>query len=700
MKRKHLQNALAGTLLGWITAFSAVACPLTGFELNASLTGIGLWLLLFAAVCGLCLTLRRGGLIPLALLVLWTGRLWYKGELLPQIQSLLRNITGRYNGAYNTGILCLSAENGPQGPVELPLLVLGCLSAFLICRTVMKKGSLLGPLVSTVPLLVVCLVVTDTPPHPAALFGLLAGLILLLLADWSRRHNGDGGIRLLALAALPVAAALGILFLSQPREDYVNHAETLRQSVVTLAEQLRSLAEEVPKRISGSGDAATGGQVDLRTLGPRTQWSYRVMDVTSPVSGTLYLRGQDYNTYTGTGWTASRHRSELFTAGGEALGTLTVETYGVKDLLYSPYYPAEDLTLVGGSLPNTEKASSYSFTLTAPPAATEYRGDGSVSDLLLLAGSASSTPDSGYRLLPTDTLRWAKDLAGEIIEGHESVHDRAAAIGSYVRSSAGYDLKTGRMDTDCSDFARWFLEESDTGYCVHFATAATVLLRAADIPARYVEGYLVRCEAGQETTVTAKSAHAWAEYYAGGAWHVLEATPAEENRQETSSTPETGPTDPEETRAPVQTPEPDPSRADIPEIIPAAEDTSPSGGEEISREWPGWLKTAGWLFLAMGVLWGQSAVRIDLKERAWNRGGPNEMALNRWARVRHLGSLARLPIPEELEQAAQKAKFSQHTLTPEELDGFDGFRESCREALRKKGPAAALLLRLIFGEAV
>lgn len=695
--KRNLFSQLPAAAFGWLLAFCAVACPVTGFALNAPLGKIALILFLFSALCGVCMALRHGILIPLGLIALWLGHLWREGGLLLQTQSLLLNITGRYNGAYGTAILCTGAENGPQGIVELPLLVLGCLAVLIICRCIARKKSMLPILLATLPFLIVCLVVTDTPPHPAALFGLLLGLAVLLLTDWSRRHSPDGGTRLLRMAALPAAIAMGILFLCQPQQTYVNHAEEFQQNLMTFMEKIQSAAEELPQQIASGGTSAVSEQVNLRVLGPRTQWGYNVMDVTSPVSGTLYLRGQDFNTYFGTGWTASRHRSELFAAGGDPVGTLTIETYGVKDLLYTPYYPAEDLTLVGGGLPNTDEVKTYSYTLTQAPGSMEYDGDEGISNLLILAGSASSQPDSGYRLLPTDTLRWARDLASQITEGCESTHAEAAAIAAYVRSSASYDLKTGRMDTSSyDDFAQWFLEESDTGYCVHFATAATVLLRAANIPARYVEGFLVQCEAGQMTTVTGKSAHAWAEYYADGVWYVLEATPADENTPETMIREESPP--PESELSPMHTRENEtqPPREDVSETNPGTEDTPGENEEKTPFVIPGWLKTFLWLLLAAAAVWAQSELRLRQKERAWNRGRPNEKALRRWAQIQQLSSLAGLPVPEELETIAQKAKFSQHTLAAGELEAFEDFREDCRNVLRQKGPITTFLFRLIF----
>jgi hypothetical protein len=40
------------------------------------------------------------------------------------------------------------------------------------------------------------------------------------------------------------------------------------------------------------------------------------------------------------------------------------------------------------------------------------------------------------------------------------------------------------------------------------------------------------------------------------------------------------------------------------------------------------------------------------------------------------------PYPEELDHLAQKAKFSQHRIKPDELQQFEGYRNSLTEILR------------------
>ncbi len=103
------------------------------------------------------------------------------------------------------------------------------------------------------------------------------------------------------------------------------------------------------------------------------------------------------------------------------------------------------------------------------------------------------------------------------------------------------------------DFVSYFLFENKKGYCAHFASAATLLFRTMDIPARYVEGYaidysrvldgnLVEGEsygdwirgnapigetAVVEATVTDAMAHAWVEvWFEDRGWVPVEVTPS------------------------------------------------------------------------------------------------------------------------------------------------------------------------------
>ncbi len=64
----------------------------------------------------------------------------------------------------------------------------------------------------------------------------------------------------------------------------------------------------------------------------------------------------------------------------------------------------------------------------------------------------------------------------------------AAQIAAYFEENYSYTLRPGFYYGN-PDYITHFLLESKRGYCSHFASAGTMLLRNMGVPARYVEGY-------------------------------------------------------------------------------------------------------------------------------------------------------------------------------------------------------------------
>jgi hypothetical protein len=94
-------------------------------------------------------------------------------------------------------------------------------------------------------------------------------------------------------------------------------------------------------------------------------------------------------------------------------------------------------------------------------------------------------------------------------------------IRSWLRENCAYDLDVGAVP-EGEDFVNRFLTETRAGSCSHFASAAVLLCREAGIPARYVEGYVIKpkdfpsdAEDGENAFVDIADtrAHAWAEVY-------------------------------------------------------------------------------------------------------------------------------------------------------------------------------------------
>jgi transglutaminase-like putative cysteine protease len=103
-------------------------------------------------------------------------------------------------------------------------------------------------------------------------------------------------------------------------------------------------------------------------------------------------------------------------------------------------------------------------------------------------------------------------------------------IHNWLRDNCEYNINVGEIPSD-KDFALYFLNENREGFCQHFATAATLLCRAAGIPSRYVTGFIVApadyATPAPDGSVIVKDsrAHAWTEVYVNGyGWMPLDFT--------------------------------------------------------------------------------------------------------------------------------------------------------------------------------
>jgi len=687
MKRHNPATGFISWLLSFTLSASGALCLATGFRLTVDDLSALVWVCsLTALVCSVLFQWRRGGIVFLLVSALLCGWLWRLEIPDRQLMYLVQHISQIYDNAYHWGSLQLS--DFPQS-VDFPLMILGYLIAAAVSHCICRgNGCFMATAVTLLPL-ILCLVVTDTVPDSVFLFSLLAGLGILILTSGVRRQSMVQGNRLTALAAVPVLLLTAALFLAAPREGYVNRSAALRQEILAWAEEIPAKLEATAVKFTKSVTGAPQQRIDLTNLGSRSPLAYPVMTVTSQSSGTLYLRGRDYDSYTGTGWNATGERTEAFTRPDIETGTVTIRTRRVQDLLYIPYYPVSGVSLQGGAAINASGAQEYHFP-TGVPAEGQPEGKYAV------------LPDSGqYLRLPEGTADRLTGLLETILPPEGSSTECAGAIAEYVRNCAQYDLTPDIMGPEDPEFAHWFLTQADRGYCVHFATTAAVLLRAAGIPARYVTGYMTTTQAGESVTVTEKDAHAWVEYYEPklDAWLILEATPA---------APETGETTP--SAAPTETQSPPTQTVPEATIVPhtgeetAGEETVPPPEKRpeltaSDRDLAGLKSLAGillWLGLGLLSLSGQRAARLALRRYLRETGQPNHRALALWKEAELLSRLLKEPPTEELLQLAQKAKFSQHDLRDEELALFDSYLRACRQQLKKKPWYLRLVHQYIF----
>ena len=693
MKSDTLRTSIFTAFLSWLLSFGIAGCLATAFQIPL-IHGAGR-LALLCGIFALVMTFafrQFHTAIPVTVFLSAQLFLLYFLQQAPlQMQVLLPHITGFFHRAYGWPVLLRNPVTALHG--DLAVLRLTLVVCFFLCWTLSRRKNLVLTLLPLSPL-ACCVVVCDTVPDAKYLAALLFGVLLLLFTHRARRQVQSGDWSSLGLKLAPVTALmLALLLLVAPPAGGIN---PLRLVFDKAMPWINDLMAAPPGTGSGSGSGiivgpSTAPGINLSTLGPKTQSNDVVLYATTARSQLTYLRHRVMSHYTGTSWNINRRVGQGFgqtATDYNASDRITIRTPIGYSYRYIPYFPISPVQFNNGFARNDGAATEYFFNRT-----DSFR--------VKLADMLDSEI---YHDLPDSTRDWAEDLVASIIGDATDTATKAKRIGDYVRNSATYSLNTPVMPSYSSDFVKWFLEDSDTGYCVHFATAATVLLRAAGIPAQYVEGLtFMSGKDGEETPVLSSNAHAWVEYYDENNYcHILDPTPADgipddpytpdnpdkpdtPDNPDKPDTPDT-PDDPDKPDTPDDPNTPDgPAQPDTPDLPIMTPDDYPPTVHLGRILW----SVAG---ISLLLLFAQALLRRRNHRRNWNRGENNARALERYRQCRLFARFCKMELPENLVQLAGKARFSQHQLTEEELAQFDDFMQKARFAA-KAGPLYRKLLR-------
>ncbi|MBR6008489.1 MAG: transglutaminase domain-containing protein, partial [Clostridia bacterium] len=343
--------------------------------------------------------------------------------------------------------------------------------------------------------------------------------------------------------------------------------------------------------------------------GPAYPRSDEVLKVTS--EGKLYLRGSIRYTYNGRAWVDESntdkagkirrymlsgiegllYRGEYEQAfdldkssekAGFELRTASVDILG--DNLYWAVYTPNRASGVESGLKvyynnigemfasrRLEGGDSYAFDYW------EYADEAGIADAI---NAAEDDKDDNWpfvilinRDVPAGVDVRVHELTEQIVRGSASPYETALAIRDYLSQNGRYTLNPGYVP-EGEDFVSWFMLHGMNGYCMYYASAMTLMARIAGLPARYVEGYLVK--EGGENVLTGENAHAWCEvYFKGFGWVTFDATPSDTGE----SGDEAGGHSSSENRTPppsgsTPTPTPTPTPAPTPSPAPEEDDTN------------------------------------------------------------------------------------------------------------------------------
>ena len=689
-------------------------CVITSFAVPVDPVRLLLACFLAAALFSAVFLLKKSWIWLLAVLLL-TGAGGYllRAELRQSLSALVYAVSSNYADAI-PGLQAVSLTEDASGvDATLVLILISALYALLCSWTVMRGEHLAYLLAGVLPVLVLCLVILQTPPAAWAILLVVGVLALLLLSQLLRARQESEGNRLALLLAVPLALLVGLLAVLFPAKTYERAAwsDSLQQTLADAADKLtlfRRDAQTGQVRFTSPISPSTLGSylwdssvtgVNLNRIGPQRQYGRSVMRVQTGNGGRCHLRGDSLAVYEDNHWKALPE-SDYPDAGGMMNALLAgvvpvsyrpdmqIETNMKSGIYYLPYFTAE--------LPE-DAVPYYDAYVKNPSQQTSY----SISYFAMRGGSQNKPYEifvhEVYTQVPDETRQALADLLPQLgVQPGDDVDQIAMAVNDYVSASARYDLDTPSVPSG-EDFVSWFLHDSDTGYCVHFATAAAILLRCMDVPARYVTGYYTTVSAGEWTEVTSDDAHAWVEYYVDGVgWYVLDPTPAAEDAASAAADTAQDQT-PETTLEPDTTPEPQPdepvSSADLPETSPE----TPAGPAEPNEKGFHLLQYIWPVLAAAALLFLWRALLFSLRRGAIGKGSGNRRAVTLYHHICWLARRTKTEVPAEFLEIAEKARFSHHKLSREELQPLqDHADQLTRQLLADKRFWRQFLYRVIY----
>ena len=669
---------------------SAFSFTVDTFVMTASWAVAALALSLHASIW------RRKGLlillIPILLLCIWK---------LPEIVSGAKWVTFYITTEFSKWLFVPILFAGAEATMREQTLfftIFGIIVAFLLSIAICLRRSAFLTILFTAPIVFLTFVIVFNQSEPIYLLGLLAVYLTMLFSngffpdDFSKRSKA-------VFPALAIALVfMGIAYVLAPPESY-NREDNIRN----IDNQIRHFASRVgiarvktgigwpgPDREIWGFDTTT---VEISDAGTRLIFDNSLIEVTVSRPGAFYLRGFSMQRFENGRWTVnSEHLTDDSLARGAPalmahafyrhhrdleppMVNIIIERTGdfTRNAVYTPYF----------SFPFRWNTTRYHFDF--------FHVEDRILELHSMIPPDSfpiiDLSDYGARVHRSDMYLQIEDSTAEglrRIAAEAGIHPDAdrpvitEQVAEFFSSFGRYTLSPFVIP-EGEDFALYFLQISRQGYCIHYATTATKMLRSLGVPARFTSGFVVNvgpADVGRALMVTDRNAHAWVEvYYDDIGWLPLEVTPPSTGSGLPDGRPNPG------IGSSFPQLEFDDHFDD--EYFPDwMQDLDPSDGMGIDDgigaaggygEQPGIPRVAGGILLGVLVaiallsLLLRGSITRKNREKRFVQEDSNAAVVFAW---RYLSRLSRLrrqdQLPKDLEEIALKARFSQHRLSEDE----------------------------------
>ena len=706
--KNRILNRLSNLLMLLLCILPLTALLIDSFDFTAD-ASILLW------AVGICLLLWfsanfRRGMLPgliLSSFLLFAAYKKFAGDLRLELTDFFDRLTGIYYEHYYDLGSQYPFKNEVDSHTFILLLIVFFLAAYMSMSLTSKSGRTSFSLLGSLPVFAGCIAINGRPQVLTILCLMLFWTMLLSGGNYYGEESNQGRIAL--IVALPTAVLLFALVLWQKPEEYDYEAQPTEMverfdklgavfsnwmngidggielfpngETEVLSEDEPSLPDSDLSQIRfpdgnwGMGD----GSLELERSMDSVDQQVLILRARAETDGYLYLRNFSFGDYTGTGWLRAEEPDSIvgsslaFTAAAVSAAadskayTIDLRFSSRPDVAAIPYYSTlspESDSFVPSDGERNYSVDYYSFdgSMSMLPLPTEYVEAEAV---------YRSYAHRYYTSLPESTKSQVLSLieqAGISADSPELI----AEVAAYVKGCVSYDIGTSPYPT--GDYAVYFLQEAETGYCIHYATAAAVIYRALGIPARVTDGFLFQAKAGEYVDVLQGNEHAWVEVYVDGlGWIPVEVTgsagfissPVEET-PELDSTPAPAESDaPAVTEEPLEEappaiPTPQPSQA-LPVGIISQPETQANARPRVLIQLLDAILYAILLALLLGALPVERLIRLRLMQNRISQRDRRKAAVWIWkyaSRTSKFGA----ELPDCITKCAEKAAFSPHEI--------------------------------------
>lgn len=665
--KKYLLSTLADGICVVLLSVCPILCYASAFSVKLEASVLIMAAVLFSIVFSLLSAFVKNNLkyalcMTVIAFVAFLVFVFANERIFAQANYAINKLLEQYSvylSVYSNIKFASYIANDATGFFVLLSLILNGLFSFLISR--IKSIKIAGLL--SIALLVPCFVLVNTLPDLVPLLIIFTVLFALYFSSQTRQLNYAHSGVITAVCAVILAVLITVLAVINPVADYerpkwqdnmLNTVQTLTgMKTYNGSGKISSALAEVGNNVSS--------EVDFSNAGALKQTGTKVMTVVTDLNGRIYLKGMSYANYENNKWSVltdeqandypQDFQAFIMTANYQERSTVTIDTVNKESIVYTPYYLAsinDTFSPVCDVLvSNSDKATNYSMSVM-PYSESEL--DNFSMDFSSQVYDYDNFVKSYYLKLPYDTKLAMLKIAEENNLTGVSTQNIPQAVKQFVSHSASYSLNTQKVP-DGRDVAEWFLNDAETGYCMHFANAAAVMLRALGVPARYVTGYCADVVDGK-AIVTSDNAHAWVEYYDSSiGWIPLDATSSD--FVVVQATESIQPTTQAQTTSPTVQP------------TTQAQNTKPVKTEVKAK-----ISTPAIIVIIILLIIALAILRIILiryyRKYSFTHKDYKSRVICIYRYLNKLSVHSKIRIPKKIENICTKAKFSTHNISDEE----------------------------------